>query len=271
MCGLMNCQYAITASGSVFLLEANPRASRTVPFVSKAIGHPLAKYASLVMSGKSLHDLCFTKEVIPRHVSVKEAVLPFEKFQGCDVLLGPEMRSTGEVMGIDFEFPVAFAKAQIAAGQKLPVSGTVFLSLNDLTKPHLATIARSFIGLGFRIVSTSGTAHVLELEGIPVERVLKMHEGRPHAGDMIANGQIQLMVITSSGDTHDQIDGRQLRRMALAYKVPIITTVAGASASVEAIKSLKCSAIKMIALQDFFDIESEKESTKNVQSASSLL
>ncbi|RVX22848.1 Carbamoyl-phosphate synthase large chain, chloroplastic [Vitis vinifera] len=271
VCGLMNCQYAITASGSVFLLEANPRASRTVPFVSKAIGHPLAKYASLVMSGKSLHDLCFTKEVIPRHVSVKEAVLPFEKFQGCDVLLGPEMRSTGEVMGIDFEFPVAFAKAQIAAGQKLPVSGTVFLSLNDLTKPHLATIARSFIGLGFRIVSTSGTAHVLELEGIPVERVLKMHEGRPHAGDMIANGQIQLMVITSSGDTHDQIDGRQLRRMALAYKVPIITTVAGASASVEAIKSLKCSAIKMIALQDFFDIESEKESTKNVQSASSLL
>ncbi|CBI16261.3 unnamed protein product, partial [Vitis vinifera] len=231
VCGLMNCQYAITASGSVFLLEANPRASRTVPFVSKAIGHPLAKYASLVMSGKSLHDLCFTKEVIPRHVSVKEAVLPFEKFQGCDVLLGPEMRSTGEVMGIDFEFPVAFAKAQIAAGQKLPVSGTVFLSLNDLTKPHLATIARSFIGLGFRIVSTSGTAHVLELEGIPVERVLKMHEGRPHAGDMIANGQIQLMVITSSGDTHDQIDGRQLRRMALAYKVPIITTVAGASAS----------------------------------------
>lgn len=271
VCGLMNCQYAITASGSVFLLEANPRASRTVPFVSKAIGHPLAKYASLVMSGKSLHDLCFTKEVIPRHVSVKEAVLPFEKFQGCDVLLGPEMRSTGEVMGIDFEFPVAFAKAQIAAGQKLPVSGTVFLSLNDLTKPHLATIARSFIGLGFRIVSTSGTAHVLELEGIPVERVLKMHEGRPHAGDMIANRQIQLMVITSSGDTHDQIDGRQLRRMALAYKVPIITTVAGASASVEAIKSLKCCAIKMIALQDFFDIESEKESTKNVQSASSLL
>ncbi|RVW56757.1 Carbamoyl-phosphate synthase large chain, chloroplastic [Vitis vinifera] len=210
-----------SASGSVFLLEANPRASRTVPFVSKAIGGN------------------------PRHVSVKEAVLPFEKFQGCDVLLGPEMRSTGEVMGIDFEFPVAFAKAQIAAGQKLPVSGTDCFNF--------------------------WTAHVLELEGIPVERVLKMHEGRPHAGDMIANGQIQLMVITSSGDTHDQIDGRQLRRMALAYKVPIITTVAGASASVEAIKSLKCCAIKMIALQDFFDIESEKESTKNVQSASSLL
>ncbi|KAF5182834.1 Carbamoyl-phosphate synthase large chain like [Thalictrum thalictroides] len=252
VCGLMNCQYAITPSGDLYLLEANPRASRTVPFVSKAIGHPLAKYASLVMSGKSLYDLEFTKEVIPRHVSVKEAVLPFEKFQGCDVLLGPEMRSTGEVMGIDYEFPVAFAKAQIAAGQKLPVSGTVFLSLNDMTKQHLATIARAFVSLGFRIVSTSGTAQMLELEGLPVERVLKMHEGRPHAGDMVTNGQIQLMVITSSGDGVDQIDGRQLRRMALAFKVPIITTVAGALATADAIRSMKKSGVKMMALQDFF-------------------
>ncbi|XP_077212939.1 carbamoyl phosphate synthetase B [Tasmannia lanceolata] len=269
VCGLMNCQYAITASGDVFLLEANPRASRTVPFVSKAIGHPLAKYASLVMSGKSLDDLGFTKEVIPAHVSVKEAVLPFEKFQGCDVLLGPEMRSTGEVMGIDFEFPVAFAKAQIAAGQKLPISGTVFLSLNDLTKPHLPSIARAFLGLGFRVVSTSGTAHMLELEGISVERVLKMHEGRPHAADMIANGQIQLMIITSSDDLLDQIDGRLLRRMALAYKVPIITTVAGALASVEAIRSMKGSSVKMIALQDFFDVSADPESRRNLQTASS--
>ncbi|XAR60476.1 Carbamoyl-phosphate synthase (glutamine-hydrolyzing) [Bertholletia excelsa] len=271
VCGLMNCQYAITAAGQVFLLEANPRASRTVPFVSKAIGHPLAKYASLVMSGKSLHDLCFTEEVIPQHVSVKEAVLPFEKFQGCDVLLGPEMRSTGEVMGIAFDFSIAFAMAQIAAGQKPPVTGTVFLSLNDLTKPHLASIARAFLGLGFSILSTSGTAHVLELEGIPVERVLKMHEGRPHAGDMIANGQIQLMVITSSDDPLDQIDGRKLRRMALAYKVPIITTVAGALATAEAIRSLKCSTLKMAALQDFFEVEKETKSMKNLQSASSSL
>eukprot|EP00262_Sarcandra_glabra_P010518 TRINITY_DN25803_c0_g1_i1.p1 TRINITY_DN25803_c0_g1~~TRINITY_DN25803_c0_g1_i1.p1 ORF type:complete len:652 (+),score=101.17 TRINITY_DN25803_c0_g1_i1:265-1956(+) len=269
VCGLMNCQYAILTSGEVYLLEANPRASRTVPFVSKAIGHPLAKYAALVMSGKSLYDLGFTKEVIPRHVSVKEVVLPFEKFQGCDVLLGPEMRSTGEVMGIDFEFPVAFAKAQIAAGQKLPLSGTVFLSLNDQTKPHLASIARAFLGLGFRIMSTSGTAHVLELEGLLVDRVLKLHEGRPHAGDMVANGQIQLMVITSSGDALDQIDGRQLRRMALAYKVPIITTVAGALASVEAIRSMKHSSVKMIALQDFFDVPGGPESSKNLQPASS--
>ena len=163
------------------------------------------------------------------------------------------MRSTGEVMGIAFAFPIAFAMAHIATGQKLPVSGTVFLSLNDLTKPHLAAIARSFLGLGFRIISTSGTAHVLELEGIQVERVLKMHEGRPHAGDMISNGHIQLMVITSSDDPLDQIDGRQLRRMALAYKVPIITTVAGALAIAEAIKSLKSSTLEMVALQDFFD------------------
>ncbi|CAL5389154.1 unnamed protein product [Camellia sinensis] len=269
VCGLMNCQYAITAFGQVFLLEANPRASRTVPFVSKAIGHPLAKYASLVMSGKTLNDLGFTREVIPRHVSVKEVVLPFEKFQGCDVFLGPEMRSTGEVMGIAFEFSIAFAMAYIATGQKLPISGTVFLSLNDMTKPHLATIARAFLGLGFRIISTSGTAHVLELEGISVERVLKIHEGRPHAGDMIANGQIQLMVITSSGDQLDEIDGRNLRRMALAYKVPIITTVAGALATAEAIKSLKSSTLKMVALQDFFDIVKETKSIKNFQSTTS--
>lgn len=271
VCGLMNCQYAITTSGDVYLLEANPRASRTVPFVSKAIGHPLAKYAALVMSGKSLNYLGFTKEVIPKHVSVKEAVLPFEKFQGCDVLLGPEMRSTGEVMGIDMSFPIAFAKAQIAAGQKLPLSGTVFLSLNDLTKPHLERIAKAFLDIGFKIVSTSGTAHFLELKGIAVERVLKMHEGRPHAGDMVANGQIQMMVITSSGDSLDQIDGLKLRRMGLAYKVPVITTVSGALANAEAIRSLKSNTVTMTALQDFFDVETASGSSENLQSVSTSL
>lgn len=271
VCGLMNCQYAITTSGDVYLLEANPRASRTVPFVSKAIGHPLAKYAALVMSGKSLNDLGFTKEVIPKHVSVKEAVLPFEKFQGCDVLLGPEMRSTGEVMGIDMSFPIAFAKAQIAAGQKLPLSGTVFLSLNDLTKPHLERIAKAFLDIGFKIVSTSGTAHFLELKGIAVERVLKMHEGRPHAGDMVANGQIQMMVITSSGDSIDQIDGLKLRRRGLAYKVPVITTVSGALANAEAIRSLKSNTVTMTALQDFFDVETASGSSENLQSVSTSL
>ncbi|EPS61398.1 hypothetical protein M569_13397, partial [Genlisea aurea] len=253
VCGLMNCQYAITTSSSeVFLLEANPRASRTVPFVSKAIGRPLAKYAALVMSGKSLKDLEFTGEIIPRHVSVKEAVLPFEKFQGADVLLGPEMKSTGEVMGIYYEPSIAFAKAQIAAGQKLPLHGSIFLSLNDLTKPHLGAMARAFLALGFDLVATSGTATVLESAGFPVERVLKLHEGRPHAGDMVANGRIQMMVVTSSGDQTDQIDGRKLRRMALACKIPVITTVAGALATAEAIRSLKGNKIEMNALQDYF-------------------
>ncbi|KAJ3701932.1 hypothetical protein LUZ61_005637 [Rhynchospora tenuis] len=259
VCGLMNCQYAITASGDLYLLEANPRASRTVPFVSKAIGHPLAKYASLVMSGLTLQELGFTKEVVPKHVSVKEAVLPFEKFQGCDVLLGPEMRSTGEVMGIDFSFAVAFAKAQIAAGQKLPVSGTVFLSLNDLTKPHLESLGRGFNDLGFKIFATSGTAKVLQLAGIPVEPVLKMHEGRPHVGDVLANGDIQAMVITSSGDELDSKDGLKIRRMALSYKIPVITTVAGALATVEALQSLKEKTIEMMALQDYFSLSEVPE------------
>lgn len=250
--GLMNCQYAISLSGEVYIIEANPRASRTVPFVSKAIGHPLAKYASLLMSGKSLHDLNFTEEVIPKHVSVKEAVLPFDKFQGCDVLLGPEMRSTGEVMGIDFHFNKAFAKAQFAASQKLPLSGTVFISMNDLTKDKVIPIAKGFHDLGFKILCTEGTGTYLGKAGIEVERVLKLHEGRPHAADLLTNGKIQLMIITSSQDALDQIDGRQLRRMALAYKVPIITTIAGGLASLEAVRGLTESPVDMIALQDFF-------------------
>lgn len=267
VCGLMNCQYAITPSGEVFLLEANPRASRTVPFVSKAIGHPLAKYASLIMSGVTLPELGFTKEVIPKHVSVKEAVLPFEKFQGCDILLGPEMRSTGEVMGIDYEFSGAFAKAQIAAGQKLPVSGTVFISLNDLTKRHLAEMGRGFRELGFNIIATSGTAKVLQLEGIPVEPVLKIHEGRPNARDMLTNGQIQVMVITSSGDDLDSRDGLQLRRLALAYKVPIITTVDGARATMDAIKSMKNKSIEILALQDYFQHADAPQKLEAAQAA----
>ncbi|CAA2978626.1 carbamoyl-phosphate synthase large chain, chloroplastic-like [Olea europaea subsp. europaea] len=181
------------------------------------------------------------------------------------------MRSTGEVMGIHYELSIAFAKAQIAAGQKPPLSGTLFLSLNDLTKSQLPTIARAFLGLEFTIVATSGTACVLELEGLPVDRLLKMHEGRPHAGDMIANGQIQMMVITSSGDSFDQIDGRKLRRMALAYKIPIITTVAGALATAEAIKSMKSKEIEMSALQNYFSLDKEEESNKNLQSISSSL
>lgn len=256
--GLMNCQYAVMPSGDVFIIEANPRASRTVPFVAKAIGHPLAKYASLVMSGLSLKDISFEDEVIPDHVSVKEAVLPFDKFPGCDVLLSPEMRSTGEVMGIDNTFEKAYLKAQIAANQRLPASGSIFISLNEQTKPRGMEIAQAFHDLGFKLLATEGTANALESAGVAVERVLKLHEGRPHAGDLVANGKINLMFITSAGDELDKRDGRMLRRLALMKKVPIVTTLNAANATARAIKGLIESPIEMKALQDYFIIESEK-------------
>eukprot|EP00271_Cylindrocystis_brebissonii_P008840 TRINITY_DN23354_c0_g1_i1.p1 TRINITY_DN23354_c0_g1~~TRINITY_DN23354_c0_g1_i1.p1 ORF type:complete len:1212 (+),score=289.35 TRINITY_DN23354_c0_g1_i1:130-3765(+) len=252
--GLMNCQYAVMPSQEVYIIEANPRASRTVPFVAKAIGHPLAKYASLLMSGKTLAEINFTEEFIPAHVSVKEAVLPFDKFPGADVLLGPEMRSTGEVMGIDSSFAKAYAKAQIAAGQRLPLGGSVFLSLNDGTKEAIIPIAKQFSELGFKLVATEGTATALEAGGVKVEKVLKLHEGRPHAGDLMTNGEIQLMIITSSGDALDLRDGRTLRRSALGKKVPIVTTVSGARAYALAIADLMKEEVDMKALQDYFKL-----------------
>lgn len=258
--GLMNCQYAVMPDGEVYIIEANPRASRTVPFVAKAIGHPLAKYASLLMSGKTLPELGFTTEVIPDHVSVKEAVLPFDKFPGCDVLLSPEMRSTGEVMGIDDTFAKAYAKAQIAASQKLPLAGTVFISCNDTTKETILPVAKEFLELGFKITATSGTAAALEAGGVEVTTVLKLHEGRPHAGDMVTNNEIQLMIITSSGDELDKQDGRALRRLALSKKIPIVTTIAGASATSKAIGDLMHHKVSMKALQDYFIVEGQKTS-----------
>ncbi|WZZ35359.1 hypothetical protein YC2023_018760 [Brassica napus] len=167
-------KHAITSSRDVFLLEANPRASCTVPSVSKAIGHPLSKYAALVMSSKSLKDLNFEEEVIPKHISMKEAAFAFEKFQSCDVILRPEMRSTRQVMSINSELPSAFAMAQIVACQELPLIGTVFLNLNDMTKAHLEKIMVSILDLGFKIVATSGTSQFLELKGILVDKVLKL-------------------------------------------------------------------------------------------------
>lgn len=257
--GLMNCQYAVMPGGEVYIIEANPRASRTVPFVAKAIGHPLAKYASLVMAGQSLKDLNFEEEYIPDHVSVKEAVLPFDKFPGCDVLLGPEMRSTGEVMGIGNTFAKAYAKAQIAASQRLPREGSVFMSLNDQTKPKGVQIAQGFEKLGFSICATAGTADVLEAGGVRVTRVLKLHEGRPNAEDVLTNGQIQLMIITSSSDALDRKDGLALRRRALSQKVPIITTISGAVATLKAVEELIEGPVDMKALQDYFvtDVESK--------------
>ncbi|MCB8779207.1 carbamoyl-phosphate synthase large subunit [Planktothrix agardhii 1029] len=248
--GLMNIQFAVQGE-NVFILEANPRASRTVPFVSKAIGVPLAKIASRVMSGKSLIELGFTEEIIPTHVSVKEAVLPFAKFPGTDVLLGPEMRSTGEVMGIDTEFGKAFAKAELAAGQVLPLSGTVFISVNERDKQAIVPVVRDFLALGFKVTATIGTRKVLWENEVKVEMELKLHEGRPNILDAIKNQAVQLAIITPSGE-ESRSDGILIRRSALAYKIPIITTIAGAKATVAAIRSLKSTPLEVKAIQDYY-------------------
>jgi len=254
--GLMNIQYAVQLNNNnpkeskVFILEANPRASRTVPYVSKAINVPLVNYASRIMAGATLAELGLTEEVIPRHISIKEAVLPFAKFAGTDTILGPEMRSTGEVMGIDTEFGRAFAKAQLAAGTHLPLEGTVFISVNDRDKSGISTVAEAFIELGFKVVATEGTHKILRRNSIESKQVLKVHEGRPHIGDSMKNGQIQLIVNSPSGE-EAKADGKMIRRTALAYKIPVITTLAGAKAAIAAIRSLQTGAISVTALQDY--------------------
>lgn len=248
--GLMNIQYAVQGE-QVYILEANPRASRTVPYVSKATGIPLAKMASLVMSGETIESLGLADECIPRHIAVKEAVLPFQKFPGADLLLGPEMRSTGEVMGIDSDFGKAFAKAELAAGVQLATSGTVFVSMNDRDKMATIPVVKDLIDLGFRVVATSGTRKVLAENGVEgVDVVLKLHEGRPHVIDWIKNNWIQFIINTPSGE-EPQADGRMIRRTALDYKLPIITTIAGAKATVAAIRSLQTSPLEVKAIQDY--------------------
>jgi carbamoyl-phosphate synthase large subunit len=249
--GLMNIQFAVQGE-QIYILEANPRASRTVPFVSKAIGRPLAKLASRAMSGKSLVELGFTEEIIPKHISVKEAVLPFEKFPGTDTILGPEMRSTGEVMGIDEDFGRAYAKAEFGASQKLPLAGTVFISTNTRDKQAAAEVAKEFVALGFKIVATSGTKQVLNENGTEAELVYKLHEGRPHVVDWIKNQQVQLIINTPSGE-EAQSDGQTIRRAALTYKIPIVTTIAGAKATAAAIRSLQTTPLRVKALQDYFE------------------
>jgi carbamoyl-phosphate synthase large subunit len=248
--GLMNIQYAVQGE-QVYILEANPRASRTVPYVSKATGVPLAKIASLVMSGQTLEELGVTQECIPSHVAVKEAVLPFTKFPGADTLLGPEMRSTGEVMGIDSDFGKAFAKAELAAGVDLATTGTVFVSMSDRDKQAIVPVVKDLVALGFKVVATSGTQKVLVDNGLDdIEVVLKLHEGRPHIIDWIKNNSIQFIVNTPSGE-ESQADGRLIRRTALDYKLPIITTIAGAKATVAAIRSLQSEPLEVKALQDY--------------------
>ena len=248
--GLMNIQYAVQGE-QVYIIEANPRASRTVPYVSKATGVPLAKVASLVMSGKTLKSLGVVKETIPKHIAVKEAVLPFNKFPNTDTLLGPEMRSTGEVMGIDNDFGKAFAKAEIGAGVDLALTGTVFVSMNERDKKAIVPVVQDFIELGFKIVATSGTQKALRENGIEdVDLILKLHEGRPHVIDSIKNNQIQLIINTPTGE-ESQTDAQLIRRMAVDYKLPIITTIAGAKATVAAIRSLKSEPLEVKALQEY--------------------
>ena len=252
--GLMNVQFAIVGvqsySPQVYILEANPRASRTVPFVSKATGVPVAKLASLIMSGKTLEELGFTEEVIPSHIAVKEAVLPFNKFPGTDTILGPEMRSTGEVMGIDSDFGRAYAKAEMGAGEHLPLKGTVFVSMNDRDKAAAVPVVKEFIQLGFSVMATSGTRKVLQENGLNIEQVLKLHEGRPHVIDAIKNRQIQLIINTPSGQ-EAQSDGRLIRRTALSYKIPMLTTIAGAKATLAAIRSLQNTNLDVKLIQDY--------------------
>ncbi|MBE9053834.1 carbamoyl-phosphate synthase large subunit [Nostocales cyanobacterium LEGE 11386] len=255
--GLMNIQFAVVGaqgySPQVYILEANPRASRTVPFVSKATGVPLAKLASLIMSGKTLEELGFTQEVIPSHIAVKEAVLPFNKFPGTDTILGPEMRSTGEVMGIDSDFGRAFAKAELAAGERLPLKGTVFVSMSDRDKGAAVNVVKEFLDLGFTVMATLGTRRVLQENGLDVELVLKLHEGRPHVLDAIKNQKIQLIINTPSGE-EAQTDARLIRRTALSYKIPIITTIAGAKATVAAIRSLQTTTLDVKVIQDYCQV-----------------
>ncbi len=247
--GLMNIQYAIQG-GEIFILEVNPRASRTVPFVSKAIGRPLAKLATKVMLGKSLVELGFEKEIEPKHISVKEAVFPFSRFPNVDTLLGPEMKSTGEVMGIGENFGIAFAKAQAAAGYELPRSGTVFVSVHDGDKQKALEVAKMYIDLGFNIIATSGTANFLKKNGLNADLVYKLKEGRPHVVDKIKSGEIQLVVNTTLGKktTSDSYD---IRRTTLMYNIPYATTLAGAKAIAEAVAALQGCDWDVKSLQEY--------------------
>jgi carbamoyl-phosphate synthase large subunit len=247
--GLMNVQFAVKGD-DVYVLEVNPRASRTVPFVSKAIGVPLAKLAAKVITGKSLGELGFTKEIVPKHFCVKEAVFPFLRYEGLDISLGPEMKSTGEVMGIDIDLGLAYAKSQMAAPPPLPKGGRVFISVKDADKEAIIPVAREFLKLGFEIISTSGTAEALTKAKIKVTRVFKIHEGRPNVLDRIKNGDINFIVNTPSGKIpreHEVV----IRNAALAAKIPIMTTVRAALASANGIRSLQKRKVQVRSLQEY--------------------
>ena len=256
--GLMNIQFAVTGLGhgrtespEVYVLEANPRASRTVPFVSKATGVPLARLAALVMVGKTLDELGVADEVVPTHFSVKESVFPFSKFPGVDIILGPEMRSTGEVMGIDKTLAMAFAKSQLAASAPLPATGTIFISVAGDDKPEAATIAKQFAAMGYKLIATRGTAAHFRANGIPVEDVPKIQEGRPNLLDYMKNGQVQLIINTPSGKGSRTDEGK-IRAAAVAHRVTCITTLSAAHAAVDGCKAVREQELTVTPLQDWF-------------------
>ena len=247
--GLINVQYAIK-DGVVYVLEVNPRASRTIPFVSKAIGVPLASLAARVMLGESLAEVGLTEEIVPTYVSVKEAVFPFNKFAGTDPVLGPEMRSTGEVMGISDSFGWSFAKAQLAASNGLPLEGSILITVNDHDKPTVTPIARRFQEMGFQVLATTGTAKYLRARGIPVTPVFKVHEGRPNCLDYVVNGDVQLLINTPLGK-HSQVDDYILREAALRNKIAYTTTLSAASAACDAILALRSRKPSVKPLQEW--------------------
>ncbi|MDB6022468.1 MAG: carB [Pedosphaera sp.] len=247
--GLMNVQYAVKGD-TVYVLEVNPRASRTVPFVSKAIGIPLAKLAAKVMAGKKLTELNFTQEIWTKYWAVKESVFPFNRFHGQDILLSPEMRSTGEVMGLDADLGIAYAKSQMAANAPLPLSGRVFISVSDAHKPEVAAVAREFANLGFDLISTSGTAAVLEKAGLKVQRIFKLTEGRPNALDLLKNREIQLVINTPAGQT-PRADEVKIRTTAVYTGTPIMTTLSGAKAAALGIAALKKSGYAVRTVQEY--------------------
>jgi carbamoyl-phosphate synthase large subunit len=247
--GLMNVQYAVKGE-TVYCLEVNPRASRTVPFVSKAIGVPLAKLAAKVMAGKSLKELGFTQELWPKYWAVKESVFPFNRFHGQDILLSPEMRSTGEVMGLDADLGVAYAKSQMAAGASLPLSGRVFISVSDAHKTEAAEVAATFAALGFELIATDGTAAVLEKAGLKVQRIFKLQEGRPNAIDLLKNKEIQLVINTPAGQA-PRADEVKIRTTAVYTGTPIMTTLSGAKAAALGVAALKKAGYGVKTLQEY--------------------
>ena len=260
--GLMNVQYAVK-NGTVYILEVNPRASRTVPFVSKAIGVPLAKLAAKVMVGKKLKDLGFTKEIIPKHICVKESVLPFIKFPGVDITLGPEMKSTGEVMGIDTEFGRAYCKSQLAAYQNLPTKGTVFISVKDSDKkPIVAETAKKLKSLNFKIISTAGTAKFLADNKIKVGTIQRVSDGSPNLLDLIREGKIHLIINTPSGKIPRQ-DEIKIRSSAVAFGVPVVTTLPGADACVTGIEALVKGKLEVKPIQEYHMDKSKYQNPKS--------